>query len=235
VDIWFTIAGSLLYNFSCSPSCKQRGNCCSDYEVSGCDNYFILAARKKTETCEKNQFCEVCSKKILSDGTAQCQQCQQGYFLYGGKCHLACPEGTEPEATNNICKKKDNCNLENCSVCGLNNECKLCSRGYFLHNNQCVELCPIGYRADRITWTCLEPPVFAWYWVFPSRKSCRTHCGIVVSEDWDCSCSADCFRNGNCCQDIENHCEELLFWRKGKLNKKKAENGNKLNQAKQEN
>jgi hypothetical protein len=106
--------------------------------------------------------------------------------------------------------------VTDCEECVKGNPavCKTCERGHFLHNNMCHQICPNGFRADRITWTCLEPPVFAWYWVYPSRTSCKTHCGIVIQEDWDCSCAADCFRYGNCCQDIEDVCGSLLFWRK---------------------
>ena len=49
---------------------------------------------------------------------------------------------------------------------------------------------------------------------YPSTTSCKTNCGIVVQEDWDCSCSSECFRFGNCCQDIEDFCPDLIYWRK---------------------
>jgi len=65
-------------------------------------------------------------------------------------------------------------------------------------------------------------PVFAWYWVFPSRTSCRSHCGVVVQESWDCSCRDDCVYFGNCCQDIEDYCPDMLFWRKKGYTKKKV-------------
>merc|ERR1711957_929653 len=85
------------------------------------------------------------------------------------------------------------------------------------------------------TWTCLEPPVFAWYWVYPSRSSCQNYCGIIVQEDWDCSCSSDCFYYGNCCQDVDYYCDEILFWRKSgnKLSKnnKMKNSANKPNPA----
>ena len=112
--------------------------------------------------------------------------------------------------------------VESCGECAKGNQsvCKTCDRGHFLHNNMCHEVCPEGYRADRVTWVCLEAPVFAWYWVYPSRTSCKSHCGVVTQEDWDCSCSADCFRYGNCCQDIDYTCESLLYWRKGAVNRK---------------
>ena len=114
------------------------------------------------------------------------------------------------------CYPKPACSVLNCDTCSENStaECKKCRRGNFLFDGACIEECPVSYNADRITWSCLEPPVFAWYWVYPSTTSCKTNCGIVVQEDWDCSCSPDCFRFGNCCQDIEDFCPDLIYWRK---------------------
>lgn len=117
--------------------------------------------------------------------------------------------------TNRICIKNQDCRVDNCNECvdGNPSVCKKCNNGTFMHNNQCLELCPNRYRADRISWVCLEAPVFAWYWVFPSVTTCSRRCGLVISHDMDCSCSNDCFRTGNCCQDIEDFCPELLFWK----------------------
>jgi len=95
-----------------------------------------------------------------------------------------------------------------------------------MFNNQCVGECPVNYNADRITWTCLETPVFAWYWIYPSRTSCKTNCGVVIQEDWDCSCSPECFRFGNCCQDIEDYCPSLIYWRKAPALRKDSKNNN---------
>jgi len=47
-------------------------------------------------------------------------------------------------------------------------------------------MCPNEYRADRATWACLQEPVFAWYWIFPSRSSCNNRCGDMMSLDNDC-------------------------------------------------
>lgn len=55
-------------------------------------------------------------------------------------------------------------------------KCTRCKRGLFLYNNTCVSKCPQDYRADRMTWTCLHNPIFAWYWVYPSKSSCNKIC-----------------------------------------------------------
>ena len=131
-------------------------------------------------------------------------------------CYEKCPNGTITDSSNFICTKAPECHVENCEACSPGNDkvCSRCKRGTYMSNGICVNSCPQGFRADRITWSCLEPPVFAWYWVYPSRSSCKNYCGVIVQDDSDCSCASDCFMLGNCCQDIENHCTELLFWRK---------------------
>ena len=212
------IVGKMLVNLSCSASCKQRGNCCSDYEAQNCDTIFDKASKVPKEMCNQNSNCNFCDDVAKVEQIPRCNQCNQGFYLFEGRCFQSCPVNTVAETSNFTClERKESCLVENCSQCVLNNPsvCKTCERGHFLHNNMCHSFCPEGFRADRISWVCLEPPVFAWYWVYPSRTSCKTHCGAVIQEDWDCSCSSDCFRYGNCCQDIEDVCDSLIFWRKG--------------------
>lgn len=80
-------------------------------------------------------------------------------------------------------------------------------------NNQCVADCPLGLKADRISMTCVEPAAYAWYWVFPSRTTCSGKCGMEINlvGGMDCSCSGDCLHRGNCCQDIDEFCRELVL------------------------
>ncbi len=85
-----------------------------------------------------------------------------------------------------------------CTTCD-GDKCKTCYNGYFLYKHECVDKCPTGYRADRITWSCLQPPVFAWYWAKPS-SSCVGKCGKILE---DCSCKTDCILNGTCCSDYD--------------------------------
>ncbi len=52
------------------------------------------------------------------------------------------------------------CSVDNCSDCndGTISTCKTCNRGFYLYNGNCIDICPNGYRADRISWSCLEFP-----------------------------------------------------------------------------
>ena len=233
--------------FSCSPSCKSKGDCCSDYDSVGCDlinmNTNLTTSTVESNTCTDNVGCVSCDSKLTIQNSFKqqiplCNLCSNSLYYFNGTCIETCPENTISINTNKICIEKLSCSIKNCDACE-NSVCKTCKRGTFMYNGQCLYECPNQFRADRITWACLEPPVFAWYWVYPSRSSCKTNCGIVVAEDADCSCNSDCFQFGNCCQDIEDFCPDLIYWRKkgkstqkSKKNKKEISDINKSNSIK---
>jgi hypothetical protein len=202
--------GKMMEDCSCSSSCKGQGSCCTDYVSHNCDD---LEKKSQNVDCKLNENCLFCDDKtkLKDSDTPTCNQCKDNFFLYEGKCQNICPDGTAPDTKNSICVKIPS--IENCDHVDISGKCKQCKKGFFLYNNVCLQKCPSGYRADRITWTCLEAPVFAWYWIYPSRSSCKNYCGVIIEES-DCSCSSDCFFYGNCCQDIEYFCHELIFWRK---------------------
>jgi hypothetical protein len=118
--------------------------------------------------------------------------------------------------SNKLCIPNHHCLVQNCAECVAGNPsvCRTCGNGFYMYNNQCLHSCPLRTRADRIGWACLEAPVFAWYWIFPSKASCRLRCGRVIDNiDMDCSCHQDCFRFANCCQDIEDYCPQYIYWK----------------------
>jgi hypothetical protein len=203
------ICGGQSVDCSCHPSCSASGTCCSDYQ--DCENLVSKNANKKSECNSFEPNCELCD----FGPNVTCAQCSNGFFLRNGQCVNSCFPSDRLTLPNKICKKNQDCRVENCEDCVDNNPavCKKCSNGFYMHNNQCLASCPIRYRADRISWICLEAPVFAWYWVFPSITSCSKRCGQIIAQDADCSCSDDCFRYGNCCQDIEDFCPQLVFWK----------------------
>lgn len=115
---------------------------------------------------------------------------------------------------NKICISTQKCLVENCAQCINNNPsvCKTCFGGMFLYNNQCLAGCPAHLRADRISMTCVEPQNYAWYWVFPSRATCLNKCGMEFNllNGMDCSCNVNCLQKGNCCQDIDEYCSNII-------------------------
>jgi proprotein convertase subtilisin/kexin type 5 len=205
------MCGGSSVDCSCDPSCTAQGNCCSDYQ--NCETLLFANQNRQQECSSKVSNCSMCSFPI--NGKVECAQCNPGFFLRSGECVDNCFVSDKVVSPNKICLKNQDCRVENCAECIDNNPavCKSCYNGFFMMNNQCLVSCPGIYRADRISWACLEAPVFAWYWVFPSIGSCSSRCGASMSHELDCSCSQDCFRYGNCCQDVEDYCPELVFWK----------------------
>jgi hypothetical protein len=113
------------------------------------------------------------------------------------------------------------CTVTNCKSCSTADKCAKCTHGTYLLKEACVDTCPDNFRADRITWSCLQTPVFAWYWIFPSNNTCKDNCGKYLKDDWDCSCQKDCVKNGMCCQDFEDFCPSLVNYRKGGASNRK--------------
>lgn len=167
-----------------------------------------------------NPLCDLCENfdKVLDhQGNIlpfSCGKCGEESFQRNGDCIPSCQSNDIILNPNKICMAKQECLVENCAQCieGNSSLCKICFNGRYMYNNQCLHSCPFKLRADRISWTCLETPIFAWYWIFPSRASCRSRCGKLIGFDMDCSCTDDCFRFGNCCQDIEDNCPQYIFW-----------------------
>merc|ERR1712037_1071768 len=118
-----------------------------------------------------------------------------------------CPKNTIELDNNNICVDKITCNTDNCSKCHNKIKCEKCIHGLFLHENKCLEKCPIGTRANRIDFTCQNKSSFSFFMIYPSTNSCKNKCGLNnLEEDKDCSCDVNCLRNGNCCDDFEKAC-----------------------------
>ena len=44
--------------------------------------------------------------------------------------------------------------IKNCQECNMNGGCLKCLNGFYLHNGQCFEMCPVGFIADRIGSVC---------------------------------------------------------------------------------
>jgi hypothetical protein len=180
------------------------GNCCSDYYE--CETLYERNINRAIECENYDPRCDMCT--FAKEG---CAQCKSGYYLRDGKCLSACEMDDRVFKTSMICQKTNRCLVENCQECEEGNPsvCNKCMNGLFLYNNSCNDVCPADMKADRMNWMCTDPSVFAWYWVFPSRTSCMGKCDVPNGQDSDCSCTADCFRYGNCCQDIEDHCYKL--------------------------
>jgi hypothetical protein len=117
IDILFSMAysvgschnmcGKMVQDCSCSPSCKQRGSCCTDYETINCD--MLVEKSNKTESfkgCSQVKGCDLCMNFTESNTTSiKCHQCSDIYFLHDGKCEEKCPDGYVADNINKLCKK----------------------------------------------------------------------------------------------------------------------------------
>lgn len=205
------ICGRVSIDCSCEADCVNKGTCCSDY--NDCEVLFRKNLNKKDE-CEKtNPSCELCSD--LDNNTNKCGQCKTGLYLKSEKCVNECGINDKIRNDNKLCLNIERCLVENCLECENDNPsvCRRCMNGLFLYNNMCNASCPGMLRADRMNWMCMEAPVFAWFWVFPSKSSCRNNCDapMGVNLNMDCSCTNDCYKFGNCCPDIEDYCYKFLI------------------------
>jgi hypothetical protein len=86
--------------------------------------------------------------------------CDEGFFLYKNNCLKKCPIITIELDNNNICIDKIiSCDVNNCEKCDITNnisKCLKCIHGLFLYENKCYEICPLGTRANRVDFTCVN-------------------------------------------------------------------------------
>ena len=205
------LCGKVSSDCSCLPSCISEGNCCSDYHL--CENLINKNILRQSECNKINPKCDLCED---FSPQAKCGKCKEGLFNRSGECLQSCFNDDTVMPLNKICIPNQNCLVANCGECvpGNPSVCRTCSNGFYMYNNQCLQSCPFRLRADRINWVCLEPPVFAWYWIFPSKATYRQRCGRLMDNiEMDCSCHQDCFRFANCCQDIEDYCPQYIYWK----------------------
>lgn len=197
------MCGKTLSDCSCQIDCNQSGNCCSDFRE--CE--VLTRNLENSNSCRSRiNNCELCSN------ATECAQCKPGLFLRSGLCVDICEKEDKHLKENMICIKNQRCLVDNCYECETGNPavCKQCINGFFLHNNICNSFCPKLFKADRMNWMCMDPAVFSWYWIFPSKFSCKNRCNLPNQNGADCSCREDCISYGNCCQDIEEYCFQFV-------------------------
>lgn len=214
------ICGKESIDCSCESICVYQGNCCSDYHE--CEDLILTNQNKVYECQTGNPSCELCENFIHKEDPMipgkilpfKCGKCREGFMLRYGECVPVCHPNDKIILPNKICISTQKCLVENCIQCIDYNPsvCKNCIGGFFMHNNLCLPDCPKELRADRISMTCVQAPAFAWYWVYPSKSTCREKCnlGINAAVGMDCACDKECLRRGNCCQDFDDFCPDLI-------------------------
>jgi len=147
------ISNQILQCTLCSIQCKTCDN--STYCTS-CNSAYLFYNNTCLYSCPLSTFssnlttnnissmvCLVCSSNCLTCvSVAQCEQCQQGYYLTstqnGITCTSDCASGMF--LSGNTCF---NCS-QNCLNCLSNTICLACSISNSLSNNSCVSSCPSG-------------------------------------------------------------------------------------------
>ena len=175
--------------------------------------------------CRDNYFADNIKHKCLP--SSQRPVSILAYSKYS--CLNSCGQFFSECSCNISCLQEGNCCSDFYPFCMYNNtKYKLrnekCGPGLYYFNNTCKESCPFGYKANKMKMICddINYLGLSFYWVFPSKQSCENKCGL--NSNGDCSCSYDCIRNGNCCDDIDEYCSKELKQSNYKLCKKYNEN-----------
>lgn len=194
--------GKKLSKCSCTNDCTVHRNCCSDFQI--CNDIQFSAKYSCQSTVS---FCQYCKSDT------ECMQCFDGYFFKNGECKIGCGVGDKVINTNKICLTQK-CVVENCLACTEDlNKCNNCDKSYFLYKNQCLKECPLNTIADRISQQCLPPTIKSFYFIYPTKSSCKNNCGKQMKNlSNECSCHSSCLKNATCCYDIHMHCPSLSYW-----------------------
>lgn len=101
------MCGKMVQDCSCAPSCKSKGNCCTNYDEVNCD--FIIEKSNKTDEQKcKKAGCALCEEK---ENSLKCSQCHDDKLLYNGTCVNTCPEGFSTNKINKVCNKEESSNI----------------------------------------------------------------------------------------------------------------------------
>jgi hypothetical protein len=92
------MCGKIVKDCSCEETCKQNGNCCTDYDNMKCEYIFDMAleVKDKVENCEYAENIE---------NGVKCNQCDIESYFYKNKCLDRCPKDYIINKINRYCKK----------------------------------------------------------------------------------------------------------------------------------
>lgn len=130
-----------------------------------------------------NGGCLPCGNDCLvCQSNEKCVYCKIDFFLLNGDCVPKCPVGYGVDQSRKCVK----CEVENCLECNgdKSKECKACLPNYVLHDNKCVQDCPLKYFHNTQTDTC---------------QSCPSLCYICSNKDSCIICEEQYYNyNGKC-------------------------------------
>jgi len=121
----------------------------------------VMECPEKTWINLLKKECSLCNEscKKCNDDSKSCLECDKNYFPLEDNrslCYLKCPVGyiLNDKVEDKFCKK---CSTY-CESCDLNDNCLLCTLGYFLNkiDNKCYSKCNSGYYPESISRTCVQ-------------------------------------------------------------------------------
>lgn len=92
-------------------------------------------------------MCEPCTFPCLTCSHTQinCTSCnstiENPYYLFIGRCLQICPNYTFPNSNGWACTT---C-IPPCEMCSTNASCVSCTNGFYLFNQTCSGVCPLGF------------------------------------------------------------------------------------------
>jgi hypothetical protein len=128
---------------SCFPKDTLQGNDCNDK----CDLNYV----------EINNICEQCSDincLTCAVDKITCLSCDAGFFMKKIGIETVCVDKCETGwwLSNRTCLECE----AHCELCNNSNDCLHCEAGWLLHNMDCKDKCPEGWKANVVARRC-EP------------------------------------------------------------------------------
>ena len=206
-------------NQVCTNCTDKKCLVCSNTDLSSClkcDNY--LLGSKCYDVCPKTYYpnsTSSCNKCIdncnVCENNRECLICSEGYSLFMNQCTLGCPDGyvsIEEEVGIKVCEKCDT----GCKTCEVSNtsNCITCLKNFFLHNDQCIEACPVGYYSNDVN-ECKKCNTDLCSTCSDSGKTCQQCTGKLVIFENSCveKCPSGHRSNGTYCEScLVDNCDK---------------------------
>lgn len=124
-----------------------------------------------------NKSCDSCPQNCTNcqgnSTLVTCTVCNNGYVMDGTGCYLSCvTSGTF--AVSGICQGCSSL-CKTCSVTYINcTSCHSNSTNPYLHNNNCISVCPNGFYADNSSYSCEKCVSPCEFCANSSVRSCLT-------------------------------------------------------------
>jgi hypothetical protein len=177
IDVVYTMAysvgscnnmcGKMVQDCSCAPSCKSKGNCCTNYDVVNCDFIVEKSSKVDQKKC-KDAGCELCEETISNNNSGVISQkivqslnstvlnntIINSTLLNNSLINSTISNPNSTGATNGTSPIPTPPPMPIPTNTTSNIKCLQCSDDKFLFNGSCVTKCPEGFTANNINKVC---------------------------------------------------------------------------------